>query len=166
MKKYVNFTHKHRKIIFLVIILVLIVGIVLYAHQKGSLKNTKSRNNPSNSINGTKISSTSTRPVPNSNLAPIIPASFSVDGKDGSVRILGVKIVTVENKQIITSGFINGSSTIFVLNIDKDTIIKKGNTTVSIKSLKPGNLLFVTGTIESFTPNITITAKIIKFFAQ
>jgi len=163
MKKYVNLAHKYRKIVFLVIILAFIIGIVAYGHQKKNIKLPEGRK----SGYLVKISATSTNIVkPTLNSASIVPASFSIDGKDGSVRILGIKIVTIENNQIITSGSINNTPTIFVLSIDKNTIIKKGNTTTSVKSLKVGGMLFVTGTLQSFTPDITIFAKSIKFFAQ
>lgn len=98
----------------------------------------------------------------NKNLNRTIPSSLNISGGNGEIRIIGIKIEKIKKNNIEALGRINNNDISFDLKLDGNTVVKKVNATSTIDDLKVGDIIFVTGTFEKFTPNLTVLVKEIR----
>jgi len=152
---------KNKKLIIyisaaILVILVLILSISLIQKMSSKSKgnnaqqqNTlEARNNNQQGMN--RVSSTT------------LQTSFSIEGRTGTTRLSGVRAEQIEDDRILTSGFIAEDNVSFVINFDDNTVFYKAGATSSLSDLIVGNPIFVTGSLQSFGSEITITAKDIR----
>jgi hypothetical protein len=99
--------------------------------------------------------------VPPAHQVGPLSASFSIGG-NGEIRVSGIMVTEISGDRIMASSSISNSPVKFVINTNKNTMIRRGNATSSVSKLQTGDVLIVAGTLESFEQPITFLAKDIR----
>lgn len=142
-----------KKIILIVLFVLVITGVIIFVKY-----DNKNRNRP---VSRTNISTNNTN-----HQTGVFPTSFTINGLNGEAHVIGVKVNAVLANTISASGLINNVSVSFIINTDKQTTIKGAVASSSPKTIKVGDTIFVTGTFQSFTPQITVLAKEVRIISS
>ncbi len=97
------------------------------------------------------------RPLPRVNMV----SSIIISG-NGDLRVAGVNVESVNGNVITATSTINNKPFTVTITADKHTTIFLMNATSSLSKISPGVVLYVTGSLENFSPNLSLIAKEIR----
>ena len=107
-------------------------------------------------------------PVRNIPPRPINQIQTSINiGTNGDIHVFGVSVSTLQKGLINATGTVQNNQIGFSIKTDKSTIIREANNKISsVNKIGVGDVLIITGSLESFSPIITLMAKDIRVIGK
>ena len=87
--------------------------------------------------------------------------ALTING-DGSVRVFGIQITSINGNEITASGTASGAPVALTLTTDAATTFHVLNATSSLSNLSVGDMVMIVGTFQGFNPNVAVAASDIR----
>ena len=93
---------------------------------------------------------------------PIPMTGISIGGVNGTVQVFGAVLSSSAAGILTATGTVRGIEIPLTITTDSKTTVRIANATSSVDNLKAGDILIVSGTLQSFVPTFSLVAKDIR----